>query len=157
AQPRARGARARRPRARGEGRDLSPRDGSQVRSPQGELSMRLARPGHRLNEGRALGAAAVLATALAACGGSGSGLARGLPGTGGEAPDASGAAGAAAGTTGAAGGVVDAGAALDVGPVTYYRDVQPIVAEHCQMCHVEGGIAPFALGTYDEAKPVAAI
>lgn len=34
----------------------------------------------------------------------------------------------------------------------WYRDVQPIVAEHCASCHVAGGITPFALGTYEEVK-----
>lgn len=28
---------------------------------------------------------------------------------------------------------------------TYYTDVQPIIETHCSGCHVEGGIAPFAL------------
>jgi hypothetical protein len=30
--------------------------------------------------------------------------------------------------------------------------VEPILQNHCQKCHVEGGLAPFALMTYDEAK-----
>jgi hypothetical protein len=73
------------------------------------------------------------------------------PGTGGNSPvDAGGAAGSA-------GGIADAAPSYDVGPVTYYKDVQPILAAHCQMCHTAGGIAPFALGTYEDAKPVAAI
>ncbi len=28
---------------------------------------------------------------------------------------------------------------------TYYTDVQPIIETHCSGCHVDGGIAPFAL------------
>jgi hypothetical protein len=40
--------------------------------------------------------------------------------------------------------------------VTYYRDVLPILQRSCQGCHVEGGIAPFALSTYENAKNTAA-
>ncbi len=32
---------------------------------------------------------------------------------------------------------------------TYYHDVAPIIAANCLSCHVEGGIAPFALDTED--------
>lgn len=42
----------------------------------------------------------------------------------------------------------------------YYEDVRPLLAEQCTGCHEEGGIAPFALTSYEEAKawagPVAA-
>ncbi|MDC0720435.1 monooxygenase [Nannocystis bainbridge] len=47
------------------------------------------------------------------------------------------------------------GAALDA--PTYYRDVAPLLASRCTECHRSGGIAPFALGTYDEAAPFAAL
>ncbi|MFL5344776.1 MAG: hypothetical protein ACJ8AT_08280 [Hyalangium sp.] len=33
-------------------------------------------------------------------------------------------------------------------PITYHRDVAPLVQEKCGSCHVEGGIAPFPLQTY---------
>lgn len=33
---------------------------------------------------------------------------------------------------------------------TYHADVGPIVAAKCVSCHVEGGVAPFSLATYDE-------
>ncbi len=36
-------------------------------------------------------------------------------------------------------------------PVTWHRDVAPLVQEKCGGCHVEGGIAPFSLQTYTEA------
>jgi Copper type II ascorbate-dependent monooxygenase, C-terminal domain len=55
----------------------------------------------------------------------------------------------AAGTTGAA------GTGLDAGTVSYYKDVQPILSQHCETCHNAGGIGPFVLGTYEEAKQVA--
>ncbi len=38
-----------------------------------------------------------------------------------------------------------------VGDVTYYEDLRPVIAQHCQSCHVAGGIAPFPLTTYGEA------
>jgi hypothetical protein len=38
---------------------------------------------------------------------------------------------------------------------TYYRDIAPLVEAKCANCHAEGGIAPFALGTYDQLKALA--
>src|SRR5512140_358302 len=38
------------------------------------------------------------------------------------------------------------------GSQTYYRDVKPIIDVKCNGCHVDGGIAPFALGTYEEVS-----
>ena len=35
---------------------------------------------------------------------------------------------------------------------TYYRDVEPIVFEHCVRCHHPGGSAPFNLTTYADVK-----
>jgi Copper type II ascorbate-dependent monooxygenase, C-terminal domain/Copper type II ascorbate-dependent monooxygenase, N-terminal domain len=35
--------------------------------------------------------------------------------------------------------------------VTWYRDVLPLVQNNCQSCHLAGGIAPFALDTYESA------
>jgi hypothetical protein len=37
-------------------------------------------------------------------------------------------------------------------PVTFADDVAPILAKHCQECHRAGAEAPFALGTYEEAR-----
>lgn len=39
---------------------------------------------------------------------------------------------------------------------TWSDDVAPIVAANCLSCHVEGGIGPFALDTYEVAAPMAA-
>ncbi len=39
--------------------------------------------------------------------------------------------------------------------LTWHDDVAPILADHCLRCHEEGGIAPFPLGTYAQAKPMA--
>ena len=42
------------------------------------------------------------------------------------------------------------------GAITFHKDVEPILQKSCQMCHVPGGIAPFSLTTYADAKPYAA-
>ncbi|MGH9478166.1 MAG: thiol-disulfide isomerase [Terriglobales bacterium] len=39
---------------------------------------------------------------------------------------------------------------------TFYRDVLPILQQHCQLCHRPGEIAPFALETYAQAHARAA-
>lgn len=39
--------------------------------------------------------------------------------------------------------------------ITWYKDVQAITQVRCQGCHTPGGIAPFSLVTYDDAKNVA--
>lgn len=49
---------------------------------------------------------------------------------------------------------VDAGDPVAEGP-TFYEDVAPILFDNCATCHRDGGIAPFALTTYQEAKAVA--
>ena len=43
----------------------------------------------------------------------------------------------------------------DVGPVTWHKDLEPVVASRCGGCHQAGGIAPFALDTFAAAKPLA--
>jgi hypothetical protein len=35
---------------------------------------------------------------------------------------------------------------------TWYGDIAPLVSQHCQSCHTDGGIAPFSLQTYEQAK-----
>jgi hypothetical protein len=37
-------------------------------------------------------------------------------------------------------------------PPTFYRDVLPILQQHCQRCHRPGEIAPMPLVTYDQVK-----
>jgi hypothetical protein len=37
-------------------------------------------------------------------------------------------------------------------PVTFYKDVLPILQEHCQVCHRAAGIAPMPLQSYDETR-----
>ncbi len=39
---------------------------------------------------------------------------------------------------------------------TFYREVLPILREHCQVCHRAGGIAPIAFETYEQTRPFAA-
>lgn len=41
--------------------------------------------------------------------------------------------------------------------VTYWNDMAPLFAEHCNGCHRADGIAPFRLDEYDSAKPHAAL
>ncbi len=47
----------------------------------------------------------------------------------------------------------------EAGPVTFYKDVLPILQENCQECHRAAGanfsgmVAPMALTNYDEARP----
>jgi hypothetical protein len=36
---------------------------------------------------------------------------------------------------------------------TFYKDVLPILQNHCQVCHRTGEVAPMPLVTYDEVKP----
>ena len=36
---------------------------------------------------------------------------------------------------------------------TFYRNVLPILQEHCQSCHRQGQVAPISLVTYDETRP----
>ncbi|MCA2981836.1 MAG: hypothetical protein INH37_26465, partial [Myxococcaceae bacterium] len=38
--------------------------------------------------------------------------------------------------------------------VTYEKDVRPLMTARCTSCHVEGGIAPFALTTYEQVAAV---
>ena len=43
-------------------------------------------------------------------------------------------------------------AQLSEGAPTYYRDVQPILRGHCEICHRAGGIAPISFESYVEAR-----
>ena len=37
--------------------------------------------------------------------------------------------------------------------VTYYRDVLPVLQNHCQSCHRPGHVAPIPFMTYKETRP----
>src|ERR1700692_1956255 len=39
------------------------------------------------------------------------------------------------------------------GPVTFHRDVEPLLQAHCQTCHRPGEIGPMPLLTYQDARP----
>src|SRR4029077_13385820 len=41
----------------------------------------------------------------------------------------------------------------DASPVTFHKEVLPILQKNCQSCHRPGQIAPMSLLTYDEARP----
>ena len=38
---------------------------------------------------------------------------------------------------------------------TFYKDILPILQNHCQSCHRPGEVAPMPLVTYEQAKPFA--
>src|ERR1043166_112619 len=40
--------------------------------------------------------------------------------------------------------------------VTFYKDIQPILQQHCQSCHRSGQIAPMPLVSFDDARKYAA-
>src|SRR5207302_10939304 len=47
----------------------------------------------------------------------------------------------------------DAESAASGGAATFYKDVLPIVQEHCQTCHRPGQIGPFSLLDFQSARP----
>ncbi len=49
--------------------------------------------------------------------------------------------------------VAGCSAALAVAPVTYSRNIAPILRERCEECHHQGTAAPMALTTYQETRP----
>jgi mono/diheme cytochrome c family protein len=67
------------------------------------------------------------------------------------------AAASAGGAAGCGGGGGGGGSAAQSGPKLFYRDVQPILQQHCQGCHNPQGFAPFSLVTYDDAKSYATV
>jgi hypothetical protein len=44
----------------------------------------------------------------------------------------------------------DVGAAMDPGDATYYKEISRLLQSNCVTCHRAGGIAPFALDTYEQ-------
>src|SRR5580698_6704773 len=53
-------------------------------------------------------------------------------------------------------GVLFAGALIaapEPSPVTFSKDVLPVLQKNCQGCHRPGEAAPFSLLSYEEAKP----
>ena len=69
------------------------------------------------------------------------------------AGDATTAASADTGTTDASTSAgTDTADTADAAP-TWYQDIAPLAAAKCGGCHVAGGIAPFALTTYEESAP----
>lgn len=67
----------------------------------------------------------------------------------------------AAGLAGIAAGtlicVVGVSAAEGAGLPTYNKDIAPLISARCEMCHHEGGSAPFALSRYADVKRRAAL
>lgn len=81
-------------------------------------------------------ALASVSALVVACGGNGGG-------GGGTTPDTT-----DGGAGGGEGGVVTNG-------VTFHKDIEPILQDHCQACHSTGGIAPMPLLTYKDAQTFA--
>ena len=50
-------------------------------------------------------------------------------------------------------GAVTVSSATIAASVTYYRDVLPILQNHCQTCHRPGQVAPVSFLTYKETRP----
>ena len=50
-------------------------------------------------------------------------------------------------------GLVAAGAMAGAAPVSFHKDVLPILQRNCQNCHRPGEIAPMAFLTYDQVRP----
>jgi mono/diheme cytochrome c family protein len=48
--------------------------------------------------------------------------------------------------------VAGLGATPSAGPPTYFQNVKPIIDGRCGNCHMAGGIAPFSLQTYGQAR-----
>jgi hypothetical protein len=42
-------------------------------------------------------------------------------------------------------------------PPTFYRDVLPILQDHCQVCHRPGEVGPMPLMTYAQTQPFARV
>src|SRR5690349_693756 len=53
----------------------------------------------------------------------------------------------------ALGWVFNSFAASNPPPVTFTKDVAPILQKNCQGCHRPGEAAPFSLLTYEQARP----
>src|SRR5579863_1265435 len=42
---------------------------------------------------------------------------------------------------------------LPPAPPTFYKEILPILQDHCQSCHRPGEVAPMALVTYEQTRP----
>jgi hypothetical protein len=62
-------------------------------------------------------------------------------------------AGAAAPMAGA--GTAGAAVAVPMGPVTYHKDIRPLMEARCNGCHVAGGVGPFELDSFEKVQPLA--
>src|ERR1043166_3318565 len=51
---------------------------------------------------------------------------------------------------------IDAAPGASQAAPTYAKDIAPLIADRCVMCHHAGGSAPFALATYADVKRRAA-
>jgi hypothetical protein len=82
------------------------------------------------------------------------------PGCGSSSASITANSGGSAGAANATGGIANPGGSSSTGGVTtsggamvsFHEDVEPILQRSCQGCHVAGGIAPFPLLTYEDAR-----
>ena len=51
--------------------------------------------------------------------------------------------------------VLAAAAAVDLGEVTFTKDIAPILQRSCQQCHRANGVGPMPLETYKQARQYA--
>ena len=49
-------------------------------------------------------------------------------------------------------GFAEARSRANTPPITYAKDIAPLIADRCGMCHHPGGSAPFSLLSYDDVK-----
>src|SRR5262249_19721591 len=51
--------------------------------------------------------------------------------------------------------VVGVAVTADSSPVSFHKDVEPILQKNCQTCHRPGQVAPMSFLTYDAVRPYA--
>lgn len=61
-------------------------------------------------------------------------------------------AGGSSGSAGSSSSGNNAGGSVSSDAPTWHADIAPLVSQHCQGCHRDGGIAPFGMQTYAETK-----
>ena len=54
-------------------------------------------------------------------------------------------------------GGTDGAGGSGVGPMSFHKDVEPLLQKHCLTCHTQGQIGGFSIASYEDAKPLAAL
>ena len=42
-------------------------------------------------------------------------------------------------------------------PPVWYGDIQPMIANNCSTCHIDGGAAPFVFDQFEDVEPMAPV